>query len=131
MVVPVKWNFSLFVDGGQSLALSDKIDADAYDKISITIKNGVVDQSVEVQPGDVNKVDFLCIKSDQYHIDANQKLVYKVGNSAAEIALERAHVLIGNSLIALFGEAPKTLKFSNSTGKDVNIDIHIVRKAMS
>lgn len=131
MVFIVKWNFNLFVDGSQALTLADKFDTNAYDKISVIIKDGASDTVVEAQPGDIDKVDFLCIKSDQYHVNASKKLVYKVGSSADEIALERDHVLIGSSLVALLGEAPKTLKFSNSTGKDANIAIIIGRKAMS
>jgi hypothetical protein len=49
-----------------------------------------------------------------------------------EIELDRAHVLIGNSLVTLLGtdeNALKTLKFVNTTDKEINIKIVVGRVA--
>ena len=129
MVVSVKWNFNLLIDGGQSLTLADKFDSTAYDKISVTIKKGGHDTTVIVQPGSIEDVDFFCIKSDQYSIDKDKQLAYKVGEGTTPIILDHAHVLIGNSLVSLLGEAPTILVFNNTTDKDANIEIMVGRKA--
>lgn len=130
MVVTVKWNFSLFVDNRQSLAIKDEFDTEALDKISITIPKETASTDpveVQVQPGEIEKVDFLCItsKSNEY----TEKIAYKVEDAAPEIELKGPHILIGNSLVALLKEDPNTLKFSNTGDTDAEIEIIIGRKA--
>jgi hypothetical protein len=129
MVMPVKWNFNLFVDGSQSLNLVDKFESSAYDKISFSIPDGTTDLLVNVQPGDIKDITFFCVKSDKYTTDLAKQLCYKVADSTTAINLDQAHVLIGNSIVSLLDKAPTTLKFSNATGSPANVVIIVGRKA--
>jgi hypothetical protein len=131
MVVPVKWNFNLFVNGSQTLSLADKFDSTAYDKISVLIKADDKETEVKIFPGEIEDIDFFCIKSDKYTIDKTKQLTYKVGESTEAIVLDRAHMLIGNSMVGLLKEAPTKLIFNNTTGSDANLEIIVGRKATS
>lgn len=132
MTRSIKWNFNLYVDKGPSINLADQIDAEAYDQISVQIRKGGAPQMVDVQPVVKGRVQFLSIKSDQYdqtHVEPTKKLFYKSGNGTKEIKLDRAHVLIGSSLVNLLEDEPKQLTFVNSTDNDANVEILTGRMA--
>lgn len=98
----------------------------AYDKIEVTITDGVTDEDVEIQPGGTGQVQFLLIRSDQY----GDKLTYKVNAATATpIKLDAQHVLIGTGAVGLLGAAPTKLLFSNTLGKAATVQILVGRKA--
>jgi hypothetical protein len=137
MVVLVRWNFNLFVNDGKPLTLDGSIDGiTAYDKLSILVPKepsatakGI---TIDLQPSSVANLMLLCIKADSYPSSTNPgNLTYTLSKvtGAAENSLTGPHVLIGNALVKLLGSDLTQLKFINTTGKDVNIDIIVGRKA--
>ena len=93
---------------------------------------------IELLPGSSAGIKFLCITSDVYSSEGNTdpntaELVYTIGVGTAEekqIILDRAHVLIGKSLLDEIGNFSK-LKIKNGTsldgGRDANIRILVGR----
>ena len=132
MVVTIKWNFSLMIDGNQSLTIADKFETHAFGKISITIAKNTSEENpvtLELQPSDIEKIDFLCITSKSKQYDEN--IAYKVGNSEKEIKLNCAQVLIGSSLVGLLGESLTNLSFTNKANKDFEVEIIIGRRVIN
>jgi hypothetical protein len=145
MVLQVKWNFSLSVESGPTIAAAGKIDATAYDKISTTIENGK-SETVNLQPSETKDINLICITSDQYHINDTQSLTYSFPETTASeepagpseptaeasaegIKLDNAHFLVGNALVNRLSKDATQLTFINKTGNDAHVEILIVRKA--
>jgi hypothetical protein len=83
---------------------------------------------VQIQPGDLNQVELLLIKSDPYG-DATHPLSYKVGQST--VALDSLQTFIGKGATSLLGSKPDILSFTNKLdNKDATVQILVGRKAM-
>jgi hypothetical protein len=122
----VKWNISVYVEEGPSLISSEQIITDAVDTVTVTLKAGDANIPVLVQPSSLDKIQFICIKSNMYE---NLSYKFNDGDDSEPIVLDKAHFLTSSSLIGLFKKAPKTIKFSNSSEKDAKIDIIVARQA--
>jgi hypothetical protein len=134
----IQYSFNLSVDRGPSISFADKFDAEAYDKISVTIPKSPAgsakEYAVDVQPVETSRVQILCIISDHYDeshksADKTKKLSYK--SEKTEILLDRAHVLIGLSLTGLLDEKSAKLKFTNTTDNDAQLEILVGRMAIA
>lgn len=127
MTKSVKWNLSVFVEGGPSLSSSEDMDADAVDVVSIKVPSGG-SSTVDVQPGDLKEVQFLYIKSDLY-----DDVKYKFNNGtkdSAEVTLDKDHVLTSGELVAQFEISPNKVKFRNvNLSTDANVEIVVARSA--
>ena len=131
MVVKVAWSFYVTIENGPSMNLADSINTEAYDKISVKIDSNDADKKVAIQPGEADKIDFLCIKSDYYGPnppEAGKIITYKC-DAGSPITLDQAHVLIGTSLVKLLQNL-KTLSFTNKTENPANIEVLIGRRAV-
>jgi len=131
MTKSVKWNFSVYVEGGPSLSSSEDMDADAVDVVSIKVPNQG-SSTVDVQPGELDEVQFLYIKSDIYDDGAGGVVKYKFSdgtNNTDEVILDKDHVLTSAELVALFEYSPKKATFTNTNAKDANVEIVVARSA--
>jgi len=118
----ISWTLNVQVEGGPSVSASQSITVDAYDKIQVTV--GTQDtKTVEVQPGEADRVRFLLISSDQFGDD----LTYKVDAGGSDIKVDAQQLLIGDGAVGLLDAAPKTLTFTNNLAQDANIEILVGR----
>jgi hypothetical protein len=122
---------SVYVEDGPTLTSFDEITAEAVDILNFQVVKSTTTTplTVDVQPGNLNEIHFLYIKSDLY-----KDVKYKFSDSAAvdgkDIVLDKDHVIPSNVLIQLFEKAPNQIKFFNqNTTKDANIKIVVGRKA--
>lgn len=128
------------VVGGPTVLISKSKSVQAYDKIEVVIEAGSDGKSVEVQPGDADHVSFLLIKSSVYSSEESD-LTYRVSDGTSDfpdstqpakppIALDEPHLYFGLGAVSVFGLAPKTLKFTNSTTTPAAIEILVGRDAI-
>jgi hypothetical protein len=126
----------VYVEDGPTLTTSGELDpaksdaVHAVDTLNVTVADGG-NSTVAVQPGDLSKIEFVYIASDQYGDGTD--LTYKFSDDTGDtgsIALDRPHIVTSGSLVGLYGKAPKQIKIANGTGSDASIDIVIARKAI-
>jgi hypothetical protein len=108
MVLQVKWNFNLSVESGPAVAAAGKIEATAYDKISVTIKSSAEKKEtiVNLQPSNIADINLICITSDQYYFDDDHKLTYSVPVAKNESTKTAGEAPVTPTETA--GEAPVT-----------------------
>lgn len=123
----ITWSLNVQINGGPKLSASQALTVDAYDKIAVSIDDGVSDKEVQVQPGGSGQVQFLMIQADSY----SDQVSYKVNSASATdtIALDALQVYMGKGAIGCLDPAPETLFFSNSSGATVSLGILVGRKA--
>ena len=127
MTESINWSLNAQIVGGPKMMASDTEEIEAYDKIEVTIENDAIDKEVEIQPGGVDKVQFLVIKSEKYGED----LTYKVNSLTDIIKLDALHVFIGTGAVGLLKETPKKLLFTNGLPDSVSVEILVGRMATS
>lgn len=119
------------VVGGPKVLISKSQSVEAYDKIEVAIEPDGAKKSVEVQPGDADHVSFLLIESSVYSSALNY--VVSEGDPSTDssaIVLDQPHVYFGIGAVSALGVAPKTLNFTNNSGKQAAIEILVGRDAM-
>lgn len=131
MAEKINWTLSAQVVGGPSISVSDALTVDAYDKIGVTVA-GAESETVEIQPGDEGRVQFLLINlaaTEQFGDD----LTFKVNDTATEVKMDGPQMLIGDGAVGLLQEPPNTLTFTNrlTPPRDVDVQILVGRKAVA
>jgi hypothetical protein len=123
----VRWNLSVYVEDGPTLTSSEDLTAEAVDVVSITVLKST-SSTVDVQPGELQEVKFLCIKSDLYD---NVKYKFNNGTSdSEEVTLDKDHILTSGQLVARFKVSPNKITFANSNSeKDANLEVVVARSA--
>jgi hypothetical protein len=124
----INWTLNVQVTAGPKIQATQTMTVDAYDKIDVSIVDGVADEEVQVQPGGAEQVHFLLIYSDQY----GDSLTYKINDpGATPVKLDALQLLMGEGAVGLLEAAAVKLFFSNSMGKDAAVQILVGRKATS
>jgi len=133
----VKWFIKVEVEQGPTLTSSGKINSDAIEYVRVELmKEDNKETIVSIQPGELDMIDFMLIKSDKYGNDPKNQLSYRFSEGNKEqdhsesIILDKDHFLTSNELIKLFKKAPKDIKFTNKTTENVVVDVIIARKAV-
>ncbi len=122
----IRYSLSFQVIGGTSVLVAGDLTADAVEKIQVVVPAAATDLTVNLQPGGAKLGRFLAIKASAY----SQDLTYKVNeDTAAPICLDAPHVFIGEGAVAILGDEPTLLLFSNAAAADVTIDILLGRDA--
>ncbi|MCJ7624391.1 MAG: hypothetical protein MUO76_12880 [Anaerolineaceae bacterium] len=129
MTESINWSLNAQIVGGPKIMASDTKEIEAYDKIEVTIENDAIDKEVEIQPGGIDKVQFLVIRSEKY----SEELTYKVNNPSSTdiIKLDALHVFIGTGAVGLLKEPPEKLLFTNGLPDSVSVEILVGRMATS
>jgi len=125
----MSWSVTLQVSGNPAISVSRApIEVEATDRTEVTIAPGDADKVVEIQPSALGSLHLLLIKSSSY----GPHLSFKANDGAADsaaVVLDSPQIF-SSSGIALFGLAPRRLKFSNtSTDKPAALEIHVARDA--
>jgi hypothetical protein len=117
------------VVGGPTVLISKSQSVEAYDKIEVLIDTDVKEKTVEIQPGEKTQVSFLLIESSVYSSALNYVVSEGESKNSSAIALDQPHVYLGMGAVSALGVAPKTLKFTNNSGKQAAIGILVGRDA--
>jgi hypothetical protein len=125
----MSWSVTVQVSGNPAISVSRApIDVEATDRTEVNIAPGDTDKVVEIQPSALGALHLLLIKSSSY----GAHLSFKANDGAADSAavVLDSPQLFSSSSIALFGLAPRRLKFTKtSTDKPAALEIHVARDA--
>ncbi len=126
----LSWSMTVQVTDSAALSISrSPIEAEGIDRIDVTIAPGDTNKLVNIQSGAANSIHLLTISSSSYGPHLSFKANDGAADSATTVILDSPQIFSGGS-VALFGLAPRQLKFSNSsTDKPANIQILVARDA--
>jgi hypothetical protein len=125
MAEKITWSASVVISSGPRVSVSDSLQVEAYDKVTITVESTNENVEVELQPGAADKVMFFMIKSSLYH----EKLTYTVEGSTKDLALDAPHLLVGAGAISLLDTDPTKLTLRNDSGDPATIEVIVGRSA--
>lgn len=120
---------TLQVAGSPAISIAGlPVASEAIDKIEATIAPGDTDKVLDIQPGGLNAVQLLVVKSSSY----GAHLSFKASDGATDsgkVVLDGPQLFSGGG-VALLGVAPKQCKFTNtSADKPANVEIYVARDA--
>jgi len=123
------WSITVSVSGSNPMAVSRApVTVEATDRIEVEIAPSDANKIVDIQPGNTSALHLLLIKSSSY----GAHLTFKVSDGATDstaVTLDSPQVFSGGS-VAVFGLAPRQLKFSNtSASTSANVEILVARDA--
>jgi hypothetical protein len=123
------WSMTVQVSGSSSISISRApIAVEATDRIEVLIAPGDTAKVVEIQPGVAAAVHALVVTSTSY--GSHLKFVVNDGTTdSSAVTLDSPQVFSGGS-IAVFGVAPRRLKFTNtSADKPATVEVLVARDA--
>lgn len=119
------------VTGAGTESATHTLDAEAYDKIHVTVPTGSPGTAtVEVQPGGAGQAQLLLITANSYPLDGTgaAELTYEVDGSGTAVALDAPLLLVGSGALGLLG-AVNTIVFSNASDADISVTLLVGRDA--
>lgn len=118
--------FSARIKNGPTMAFSNSLEVDAYDKLDVSVSAGG-GATIQLIPAAIGAVKFLLIQSSHY----SQDLTYQVNGGGNDIVLDSPQSFIGEGAVSTLDSAaqPSTLVFTNGLGDDVQIQILVGRSA--
>lgn len=129
MSTSLKSTMKVEVAGAGTTTAHQTIEAEAYDKIEVTVPEGVVGTpatvNVQVQPGDAGQVQLLLITAATY-ADTRSLLSYSVDGGSG-ITLDAPQLFVGAGAVGLLG-AVQAIEFSNEAAA-VEVQILVGRDA--
>lgn len=123
MTEKISLSLGVAIKNGPQLTLIRTIEVDIYDKIDVSIADGVV-KDVELLPDLPSNVKFFLVVSDHYETSG---LSYTINTGGTDYNLDQPHILTGEGAIKLMDATPQKLVFTNQSGKDAQIGILIGR----
>lgn len=135
----VSWSTSIQIAGGPTItATQGPIAAEAIDHIEVSVPHApeipAVNTTVDLQPGPASSIHLLLIKSSSYGDGTD--ITFKtnngtVGSDDSEPIALRGPQFYSGGAIELLGTEPNQLKFSNTTGSEVQIEVFVARDAIA
>jgi hypothetical protein len=116
------------VSGASTSSATQTIEAEAYDKIDVTVPNGD-SAAVQVQPGGTGQVQLLLVTATVYPEDGAgaAQLVYAV-DGGSSIDLDAPLLLAGGGAVGLLGDVNEIV-FTNNSTADLDVSILVGRDA--
>jgi len=116
---------SISTNDGASLAATDTVSVEAYDKITVAVPQGAADLEVELQPDTASAAKALFITSNVYQNGLSYK-VHDVGTT--KINLDHPQLYLGVGQVGVLEDVPSKLFFTNG-GAAVTVTIIVGRDA--
>ncbi len=125
----MSWSVNIQISGGPGISASAASQPiEATDRVEVVIAPGDTDRVVDLQPGAATAIRLLMIKSSRYGDD----LAYTVSDGTDDsdpITLDGPQIFTAGSA-ALFGVAPRQLKFTNTNADHAAaVEIFVARDA--
>lgn len=122
------WTVSVRLDQGTALTVAAPGETvEGVDTVEVTLASGAADVVVDIQPGEAAAIRLLAIKASTYSEDLSY--VASDGSSdASALTLDGPHLFSAGS-VALFGLAPRQLKFSNASPDEITVRVFVARDA--
>lgn len=118
------------VAGAGTSSATHTVEAEAYDKIEITVPTGSPNTAtVDVQPGGAGQVQVLLVTASDYPVDGSgaAQLTYTVDGGSA-IDLDAPLLVTGSGAVGLLGSVNQ-IEFTNDSDEEVDVSIVVGRDA--
>ena len=123
MAETINWLYSVRADRGPTAALNGTLEADAYERISVTVLAGGT-TDVTVAPGTWADIRSLVVSADDL---SGAVTVQPEGATAAP--LDAPFVLLGAGAVSLLGAGNANVTLANASAEDVLVDFFVARDA--
>jgi len=123
MAETINWLYSVQATRGPTATLDGTFDADAYEKMSITLDPGAT-QEVTVGPDTWAEVRILVVSADDL-----SGAVTLTPDGGAVALLDAPFVLLGAGAVSLLGTGDATIALENTGTEEVLVDIFVARDA--
>ena len=123
MAETINWLYSVQADRGPTATLNGTFEADAYEKISVTLEAGAT-QEVTIGPGTWTDVMSLIVSAD----DMTGAITVEPDGGTA-VSLDAPIVLLGAGAVSLLGTGDATITLENTGAEEVLVDIFVARDA--
>ncbi len=127
MTTSLKATMKVEVAGAGAMSASRTVEAEAYDKIKVTVPGGSTGSpgqvTVDVQPGAAGQVQLLLITADSYSDDLSY-----AADGGSSVTLDAPQLLVGVGAVGLLG-AVQSIEFSNEDATEVGVQIFVGRDA--
>jgi hypothetical protein len=123
MAETINWMYSVQATRGPTATLDGSFDADAYEKMSISLDPSAT-QDVTIGPGTWAEVRSLVVSADDL---SGAVTIQPDGGTAA--VLDAPFVLLGAGAVSLLGTGDATITLENTGADAVLVDIFVARDA--
>ncbi len=123
----INWMYSVRALSGPAASLAGQIQADGYQKLSVTVAAGATTK-VTIGPDKWPGVLGLIVSAS----DPNGKPAAKISatpDGGQALQLDAPLILLGAGTVALLGAGNATLSFKNDGAVDALVDLFVVRDA--
>jgi len=126
----LSWSMTVQIADSAAISITrTPIEAEGVDRIDVTIAPGDTNKLVNIQSGAASSIHLLTVTSSNYGAHLSFKANDGTTDSATAVTLDSPQIFSGGS-VALFGLAPRQLKFTNSsTDKPAKVQILVARDA--
>lgn len=112
------------IPSGPSVSVAWTLTADAYDRGTVTVKQGQT-AKLQLQPGAAPNVLLMVLTSTDY----SGKVTYKFNGTA--MAIKGPQIIAGAGLVNSLPAPPQTITFDNTAGTaDATLDVLVLRTAI-
>jgi hypothetical protein len=122
----LRWNVSVQVVSGPTVAATGIVRADAYSKTQVVIppRAGTTDGTIDVSV-DTTGAELLVVKASQYVDSADPTIIlqYDINDAGAAKNLSAPLVLIGGDAIKLLADPVTKITFTNPIEASITADI--------
>ena len=118
------------VTGSGTSSATHTVQAEAYDKIEITVPTGSPNTAtVDVQPGGADQVQLLMITASAYPMDGSgdAQLTYSM-DGGDSVALDAPVLLVGSGAVGLLGTVNQMV-LTNESDEEIDVSIVVGRDA--
>lgn len=124
MSIQAMTTLNVQIPSGPSVSVAWTLTADAYDRATVTVKQGQAGK-VQLQPGAAPNVLLMVLTSTDY----SGKVTYKFNGAA--MTIKGPQIVVGPGLVNSLPAPPQTITFDNTAGTaDVTLDVLVLRTAV-
>jgi hypothetical protein len=116
-------NLAVQIPSGPAFSVAWNVNADAYDRATVTIPHDGSPHDVELQPSGGDHVLLLVLTSTDY----SGKLTAKIGSDTFHV--KSPQVISGSDIVNTISSTPNPITLTNSGAADVIVDVLVLRKA--
>jgi hypothetical protein len=116
-------NLAVQIPAGPAFSLAWNVNADAYDRATVTIAHDGAPHDVELQPSGGDHVLLLVVTSTAY----SDKLTAKLGSETFHVTTPQ--IISGSDIVNSLSATPNPITFTNTGAADVVVDVLVLRKA--
>jgi len=124
MSINVSASLGVQIPGGPQVSIAWTVQADGYDRLSVTIPHDNAAHAVQLQPSPGTQVLLLVVTSSDYSGSLTCTL------NANNFVVRQPLMVSGGDIVNTLANNPTSISFTNAGATDVTTDLFVLRKAM-